>query len=1131
MSAPVPTPFPPRGERGYDAEAVERFPWPVVAGYEDVHRWMDQGHAVHAAWQLKDVWEALLKFLASLAVADHLATAPAEDPRTRKLLDQLLKKGGLTDGDWAKLTEIALKDGPLPQARVPQLSPLLFPSGQRGRLYRLFTGDKNDFHHEDFIAWRNSCFGHGVFRKDLGSYAGEALHWLGRLHEAFDLCRPLLESLALESEGPHGEVLTWGEKSPLPFYHGHQPAAAGPLLPPVRVRAPGSDVLLLTPLLSVQLCVVCGQWTAFYLDKYDREKHRAHFLDFVEGHSNDHRDLEPLRTWAAQISRAKAPAAAPEQADSGERREPDPERFRDFQHEFEPPAYLARQVADFLRAQDRGVLLLTGPGGVGKSWATQGLDHAAMLPAVLGRTVPLLNVSMHGPTAPRASEVRTALDECARRVKRWQVPAWQDGPDPHTRFAAWLAALMRLNGLGELLVALDGLDDLPADSDVPDLWPPADKLPPGCYLVLSARPAVRAAAEGGLRRVRSMPDHFREVRVGTDEPEHRAVLRSYVAKRLARPRPDGQGPLPAAWAEPLMDQAGGSFLYVFHYCRALHFGVYTDLAQLPPPAAYYPAFFEHLRGRVGNELFHGCYAWTLALIAVARESVGLTHLTKWGPKRSDLVVILDDLADLLRTQREPWHAETLYSLGHDAVRQFLIEDEAWQSRLAATDRHLAQLAVRRFGHDWSVVDPFDPEECYLLFHLLDHATEPELRGRLLADTALAAACMKHGHDMRAKKEFAACLLAFDMAVRLRDDQVQRQDRRELRLELARACMHRGIALADLGRQEEALADYAAAIGLYDELVRREASRELRDRMAWTYMKRGVALANLGRLEEALSDLAHATSLYERLVHDEGCRELREDLADAYGNRGVTLSILGRSHEALADNAAAVAIYEDLVHRDSRRELRDQLATLYQNRGSTLADLGRLEEALADHGAAISLYEELMRRDGRREVCDGLAFAHMNRGVTLSRLDRREEALEEFSVAVGFYEELVHREGRRELRKDLAEVYIDRGIVLEQLRRFEEARTEYGAAIALWEELVQREGRGELAGDLACGYARHGGVLLRMGYHDKACREKACRQVQEAVAILKTEVARTGRADLRDVLAYAEEVARKACGKE
>jgi hypothetical protein len=76
--------FPPRCERDYAASAVETFPWPVITGYEDVHRWMDQGQAVHAAWQLKDVWEGLLKFLATLAVADHVSAVPSEEPRTRK---------------------------------------------------------------------------------------------------------------------------------------------------------------------------------------------------------------------------------------------------------------------------------------------------------------------------------------------------------------------------------------------------------------------------------------------------------------------------------------------------------------------------------------------------------------------------------------------------------------------------------------------------------------------------------------------------------------------------------------------------------------------------------------------------------------------------------------------------------------------------------------------------------------------------------------------------------------------------------------------------------------------------------------------------------------------------------------
>src|SRR5215472_6311366 len=115
MSPSAESLFPPRGERGYDAAGVETFPWPVVAGYDDVHRWMDHGQAVHAAWQLRDVWEGLIKFLATLAVADHLAASPAEDPRISPLLALLLNDRGLSLGHWAELMKIALKDGPVPR--------------------------------------------------------------------------------------------------------------------------------------------------------------------------------------------------------------------------------------------------------------------------------------------------------------------------------------------------------------------------------------------------------------------------------------------------------------------------------------------------------------------------------------------------------------------------------------------------------------------------------------------------------------------------------------------------------------------------------------------------------------------------------------------------------------------------------------------------------------------------------------------------------------------------------------------------------------------------------------------------------------------------------------------------------
>jgi hypothetical protein len=98
----MPLSFPPRGnnDRFYDAGAVERFTWPVVAGYEDVHRWMDRGQAVHAVWQLRDVWESLIKFLGTLATTDHLASAPPDGPHSRELLSLLINDRGLVDVEF-----------------------------------------------------------------------------------------------------------------------------------------------------------------------------------------------------------------------------------------------------------------------------------------------------------------------------------------------------------------------------------------------------------------------------------------------------------------------------------------------------------------------------------------------------------------------------------------------------------------------------------------------------------------------------------------------------------------------------------------------------------------------------------------------------------------------------------------------------------------------------------------------------------------------------------------------------------------------------------------------------------------------------------------------------------------------
>lgn len=181
-------PFPPRDQREYAAEAVERFPWPVVAGYEQIHRWMDQGLAVNAAWQVRDAWEALIKFLGAVAVSDFLANQ-GDAERTTTLLSILLKPRGLSIGDWRQLMQVALCPEPAAGASVPELALATFPPRwQRGEpiesLAGLIDGTGRDLRDDrdphTFTKWRNKRFGHGVLVADPRQYVLDAQRWLDR---------------------------------------------------------------------------------------------------------------------------------------------------------------------------------------------------------------------------------------------------------------------------------------------------------------------------------------------------------------------------------------------------------------------------------------------------------------------------------------------------------------------------------------------------------------------------------------------------------------------------------------------------------------------------------------------------------------------------------------------------------------------------------------------------------------------------------------------------------------------------------------------------------------------------------------------------------------------------------------
>ncbi len=86
---------------------IEEFPFPLALTYARLQEELDRQEPVAAAWQLRDAYECLVKFSATLAVADLLQSRPGSD-EAKQVVGLLGKRTGLTIGDWHSLLRHSL---------------------------------------------------------------------------------------------------------------------------------------------------------------------------------------------------------------------------------------------------------------------------------------------------------------------------------------------------------------------------------------------------------------------------------------------------------------------------------------------------------------------------------------------------------------------------------------------------------------------------------------------------------------------------------------------------------------------------------------------------------------------------------------------------------------------------------------------------------------------------------------------------------------------------------------------------------------------------------------------------------------------------------------------------------------
>jgi hypothetical protein len=243
-------------------EFATRFPRPLACTCKRFIKELRGSEPVSAVWALRDAWEAGIKFVACLGIAD-LKQAGVRGDKIECAVTLLFKPSGLSLGDWVGLLAVGC-DGSMERRRrlLRGLASLYKDDGRLTEVGKALSGTKNSI---SLVDWRNRIFGHGVFKEDHQGYEEETLTWAKPLLDFYNKLEPIFAEWTLRDGGPTGLPLTGAEDADA---NAHEDVSAD--RPDELVLTGPLGTLRFGPLLTAQRCAVCGGRHIFF---YDSSKH------------------------------------------------------------------------------------------------------------------------------------------------------------------------------------------------------------------------------------------------------------------------------------------------------------------------------------------------------------------------------------------------------------------------------------------------------------------------------------------------------------------------------------------------------------------------------------------------------------------------------------------------------------------------------------------------------------------------------------------------------------------------------------------------------------------------------------------------------------------------------------------
>lgn len=558
-----------------DGLAVDDFPYPIALTAARLKEAADDGRdALRTLFLLKDCFEATVKFLAAVLLADYHHGPTANEERNRALVRSLMRP---SLGHW--VNEVV---GRLATWQAPGDSPgnriaALFFSARKGGGT---TATELWEHCGQFVQYRNDALGHGALRSEE-AYQADLAEWLPRGRRLLDGVATLAPwQLTLVAADGTSQPWTGLDKGP-PGTGGAAPSLSGrfvllrPDTPP-----PSAETLARSPPafrqreLAPLLCLApdpAGTPRLHFFDsvyRYKSARKEATVLEYDGGHRH------PCGEPVAALERVFTPALLAEvfQWDRG-RMEVIEGRVAHFGELLEEHAtivgrrFAVDRVRRFVADNDRGLLVIEGRPGQGKTALMAHLVEEVFgdrtpppVAFFFRRTAGITDLTVcfrslfaslleaHGVTEAEESRQKNTPEEVVIKLSNLL----------NQQVAARLAP-----GRPQLLF-IDALDESERSSGSASAYERLpESLPANVFVIVSTRPAEEETALARRRNV-----HWLRLDAAEFDADNAADGLSYVTQELEA--------VPAETRAEISRVGAGNFLVLKLLCRHIRSALRPD---------------------------------------------------------------------------------------------------------------------------------------------------------------------------------------------------------------------------------------------------------------------------------------------------------------------------------------------------------------------------------------------------------------------------------------------------------------------------------------------------------------------------------------------------------------------------